>query len=180
MDKITKSLQSYLKKNGIKFKSMFDADTRSRLEEQTSTVFHITRKIDEVKMAVIIDIYPKDQYVFLSILPFFVFSDDKMSELKAVENKWNRTGTFSTLSIEEERGVIEAYKYCFKLSSWILAENNGLSHQLWKKYLELIIEETLDAWEMFEKILNPDIFEILPLLSFENGTDATLHSYRFN
>ncbi|MDE7386689.1 MAG: hypothetical protein K2N28_06080 [Muribaculaceae bacterium] len=180
MDKITKSLQIYLKMRGIKFKSMFNIDTPTRLEEQTSTVFHITRTIDKVKMSIVIDVYSKDNTVYLSAYPWFVFSDEKMEELKVFENKWNGVGMFSTLTIEEERGVIEPNKYCFRMTSRILSEENGLNHQLWKKYIELIIKESIDAWEMFDKIINPALFYSMQKLACEYGINDTFKAYNFN
>lgn len=180
MDKITKSLHGYLKNARIKYKAMFNTDAGNQLEEQTSTVFHVTRKIDEEKMSVLVDVYPKDNTVYLSAYPWCVFSDERMEELKEFENKWNGIEMFSTLSIEEERGVIEPDSYCFHLTSRILAEKDGLSRQLWKKYLELLIKETLDAWEMFEKIINPSLFDFMLSSAFGDETDVTFQAYSFN
>lgn len=180
MDKITNSLQNYLKKRRIKSKSMFNADVEFRLEEQTSTVFHVTRKFDKLKMSVVIDIYPKDKTVYLSAHPWDLFDNSRMDELKSLESKWNGIGMFTTLSIEEEKGVIEPDRYCFQLTAKFLADKEGLSFTLWDKYIKLLIKESLDAWEMFYKIINPEFCEFLQYIVLEDGSDATFQAYSFN
>lgn len=156
MDKITKSLHSYLKNSHIKFNTLFNYDRRTRLGYPTSTVFHITRKIDRHTMTVIIDISPNDHTIYLISFPSVDFGSEKLVEIKKFQNKWNRIGMFTSLCVEEEQGVIEPYRYCFSLTSRILSENIGLSCQLWERYLNLIIMESLEAWKIFDKILgNP-------------------------
>lgn len=159
MDQITKSLQNYLTKNRIRFKSMFNRRRDCRLDDQTSTVFHINSELDNVKMSIVIDIYPKDKMVYLSVHPWDVFDNNKMDELKVFVNKWNNNSMFSTLSIEEEKGVIEPDRFCFQLTGRLLAEKEGLSFKLWENYLKLIVKETLHTRVKLFEIINPGSYE---------------------
>lgn len=180
MDKITDSLHLYLKKSRVRFNTIFNNDRRTRLEELTSTVFHITRNIDRQKMTAIIDISPKDYTIYLTFYPFVNFSNEKMMEIKKFLNKWNRIGMFSSLTIEEEKGVIEPERYCFNLTSKILSENVGLSCQLWERYLNLLIKESLEAWHRFDIILGSPLYETIKSRGNDYVEETNFKEYRFN
>ncbi|MDE5857135.1 MAG: hypothetical protein K2H32_02090 [Muribaculaceae bacterium] len=150
------------------------------MQEGTSTIFHVTRIIDEAKISIVTDVYPQDHLVYISAHPWTVFNESDLDELKIFEQKWNKIGMFSTLTIEEERGVIEPDKYCFHLTGRIITDKNGLGTQLWGKYIENLIKETLDAWAECDKIVDPTIFEFMNSLVKEDETDASFKAFRFN
>ena len=179
MDKITQSLQCYLNRAKIKFNTLYNLDKATQFEEQTSTIFHITRKIDGRKMAIVIDIYPHKNRLFFSTHPFLVFDEKEMSEITTFANKWNRTGMFSTIVLEEENGVVEPETYCFNLISQTLTEKDGLSFRLWRRYIDLIIQESLEAWGMIHKILNLPFKKPLELIESEKKEDS-IKEYSFN
>ena len=74
-----------------------------------------------------------------------------MNEITTFANKWNRTGMFSTIVLDEEKGVVEPETYCFSFISQTLTEKDGLSFRLWRRYIDLIIQESLEAWGMIHK-----------------------------
>lgn len=180
MDLITRSLQNYLRSNLIKHKTIYNTDGCACMQEGTSTIFHVTRIIDEAKMSIVADVYPQDNLIYISAHPWAVFNENKLDKLKNFEQKWNKIGMFSTLTIEEENGVIEPDKYCFHLTGRIIVDNNGLSTHLWEKYIKNIIDDTLDAWAECDKIVDPTIFEFMNSLVKEDGTDASFKAFRFN
>ena len=179
MDKITQSLQCYLNRAKIKFNTLYNLDKATRFEKQTSTIFHITRKIDGRKMAIVTDIYPQQNKLFFSTHPFLAFDGEERKEITIFANKWNSIGMFSTIVLDEEKGVIQPETYCFNLISQTLTENNGLSFKLWRRYFDLIIEESLEAWGMIHKILNLPFKEPLELIESRKNEDS-LKEYIFN
>ncbi|MDE7154853.1 MAG: hypothetical protein K2N79_01020 [Muribaculaceae bacterium] len=180
MDLITKSLQNHLRLNDVKYKTIYNTEGAAIMQEGTSTIFHVTRIIDEAKISIVTDVYPQDHLVYISAHPWTVFNESDLDELKIFEQKWNKIGMFSTLTIEEERGVIEPDKYCFHLTGRIITDKNGLGTQLWGKYIENLIKETLDAWAECDKIVDPTIFEFMNSLVKEDETDASFKAFRFN
>ena len=179
MDKITQSLQSYLIRSRIKFKTLYNLDRATRFEKQTSTILHITRKIDGRKIAIVIDIYPLKNKLFFSVYPFFAFGKKERREITRFANKWNRTGRFSTIVINDEKGIVEPEIYCFNLISQTFAEKEGLSYKLWQRYYDLIIEESLEALGMIHKILNLPIQKPAELIDLEKK-ESPFKEYSFN
>ena len=112
-------------------------------------------------------------------IPFLVFDEKEMSEITTFANKWNRTGMFSTIVLEEENGVVEPETYCFNLISQTLTAKDGLSFKLWRRYIDLVIQESLEAWGMIHKILNLPFKKPLELIESEKKEDS-IKEYSFN
>ena len=102
-----------------------------------------------------------------------------MNEITTFANKWNRTGKFSTIVLEEEKGIVQPETYCFNLISQTLTEKDGLSFRLWRRYIDLIIQESLEAWGMIHKILNLPFKKPLELIESEKKEDS-IKEYSFN
>ena len=142
MNSITKSLVEYLTSVSISNTTLYNTDCGNKKGLPTSTSFIIESENNPERFTcIVIDIFPEDHQFFLSAHPNFVFDDDNMDNVHALETKWNRSGFMTTLVIEEENGVIKPHTYCFKLMSCGLCGDNGLEESVWKRYIDKIAHE---------------------------------------
>lgn len=148
MDRITQSLQTYLKSARIQYQTLYNSDTGNKKGNPTSTSFHIKNLEDPNQVAdVIIDVFPKNSQIFLSAHPRVVIDGEGMSKIKALEIKWNACGLFTRISVSEEMGVVEDDRYCFQLILQGISDRNGLSNYVWKRYIEILRSDTFKAWD---------------------------------
>ena len=147
MDRITQSLQTYLKSAKIRYQTLFNSDTGNKIGNPTSTSFHI-KNLDAPSQVVdiVTDIFPKDGQIFLSAHPRIVFEGIGMSRIKALEIKWNACGSFTRIRVSEEMGVVEDDRYCFSLILQGISDPNGPSKYVWKRYFEMLKNDTFEAW----------------------------------
>ena len=147
MDRITQSLQTYLKSANIRYQTLFNSDTGNKNGNPTSTSFHVKNSADPSQVAdIVIDIFPKDSQFFLSAHPRVVILSEGMDKIKGLENKWNVCGLFTRISVSEEMGVTEDDRYCFSLRLQGISDLNGPSRYVWKRYIEILKSDTFQAW----------------------------------
>lgn len=147
MDRITQSLQTYLKSAKIRYQTLFNSDTGNKNGNPTSTSFHIKNSADTSQVAdIVIDIFPKDSQIFLSAHPRIVIDGEEIGKIKALETKWNACGLFTKISVSEEMGVVDDDHYCFSLMLQGISDQNGSSKYVWKRYIEILISDTFEAW----------------------------------
>lgn len=148
MDRITQSLQSYLKSAKIPYRTMFNTEGGAVEGESTSTVIHIPNPDDDEQVIdMVIDVYPEDGNFNIEAFPRYVFTEQYLGKIRAFENKWNRMGMFTTIKVEEEDGVEELDCYCFHSLIRGLSEPSGMSEYLWSRYLKVAEENTWLAWD---------------------------------
>lgn len=148
MDRITQSLQAYLKSAEIPFKTMFNAECCAVKGESTSTVIHIQNSDDvEQTVDIVIDVYPEAGNFNIEAYPRYVFTKKYLKKVRTIENKWNRTGMFTSLIVEEEDGVEEPDCYCFHIVIRGICDPSGLSEYLWSRYLKEAGDSTWLAWK---------------------------------
>lgn len=147
MDRITQSLQTYLKSANIRYQALFNSDIGNKNGNPTSTSFHVKNSAAPSQVAdIVIDIFPKDSQFFLSAHPRVVFDGIGMDKIKALETKWNACGLFTRINISEEMGVVEDDRYCFSLMVQGISDPNGPSKYVWKRYIEILKSDTFQAW----------------------------------
>ena len=148
MDRITQSLQTYLKSAKIKYQTLFNSDTGNKNGNPTSTSFHVKNSAAPSQVAdIVIDIFPKDSQFFLSAHPRVVIDGKEIGKIKALETKWNTCGLFTRISVSEEMGVVEDDHYCFSLRIQGISDPNGPSKYVWKRYIEILKSDTFEAWD---------------------------------
>ena len=148
MDRITQSLQTYLKSANIRYQTLFNSDTGNKNGNPTSTSFHVKNSADPSQVAdIVIDIFPKESQFFLSAHPRVVFEGEVADKIKALELKWNACGLFTRISVSKEMGVVEDDRYCFSLRLQGISDLNGSSKYVWKRYIEILKRDTFDAWD---------------------------------
>ena len=148
MDRITQSLQTYLKSANIRYQTLFNSDTGNKNGNPTSTSFHVKNSADPRQVAdIVIDIFPKESQFFLSAHPRVVFEGEVADKIKALELKWNACGLFTRISVSKEMGVVEDDRYCFSLRLQGISDLNGSSKYVWKRYIEILKRDTFDAWD---------------------------------
>ena len=148
MDRITKSLQTYLKSAKIPYKTMFNAEGGAIEGESTSTVIHIQNPDDyEEIVDIVIDVYPEDGYFNIEAFPRYVFTEQNLEIVRAIENKLNRTGMFTSLIVEEEEGVVDPDCYSFHILIRGISDHSGMSEYLWSRYLKEAEDTTWLAWK---------------------------------
>lgn len=154
MDRITESLQSYLKSAKIPYKTMFNGEG-----ESTSTVIHIQNPNDKDEIIdIVIDVYPEDGHFSIDAYPRYVFTENHLEKVRSLENEWNRTGMFTSLIVEEEDGVEEPDCYCFHILIRGISDPSGMTKYLWERYLKEAEDSTWLAWEkIVETICDFDI-----------------------
>ena len=153
MDKITTSLQCYLRKTNKSFQTLFNIEEIYRGDNGTSTCFHIKRDFGLNDIFVVeINIFPEDYIFYISVYLGDVYKKDCMERLCAIKQKWNRVGMFCTLQIKEELGVVEPETYCVLLNCRGVSDQNGLSNFLWGKYIDTITDEANSAWNLIDGI----------------------------
>ncbi len=158
MDRITKSLQTYLKSANIQYQTLFNSDTGNKKGNPTSTSFHVKNSGDTSQIVnIIIDIFPKDCQIFLSAHPRVVIDGEGMDKIKALEIKWNACGLFTRICVSEEMGVVEYDRYCFQLILQGISDRNGLSNYVWKRYIEILISDTFEAWDKIATLSISDV-----------------------
>lgn len=156
MDRITHSLQAYLKSARIKYQTLFNSDTGNKIGNPTSTSFHIKNSEDPGQVAdIVIDIFPKECQFFLSAHPRVVIDGEGMDKIKALEIKWNACGLFTRISVSTEMGVVEADHYCFSLMLQGISDLNGSSKYIWKRYIEILKSDTFEAWNKIAALSIP-------------------------
>ena len=147
MDRITQSLQTYLKSAKIHYQTLFNSDTGNKKGNPTSTSFHVKNSEDPDQVAdIVIDIFPKYSQIFLSAHPRVVIDGEGMDKIKALETKWNARGLFTRISVYEEMRVVEDDHYCFQLMLQGISDANGQSKYVWKRYIEILKSDTFLAW----------------------------------
>ena len=147
MDRITQSLQAYLKSAKIKYQTLFNSDTGNKKGNPTSTSFHVKNSADPIQVAdIVIDIFPKDSQFFLSAHPRVVISSEGRDKIKALETKWNACGLFTKIRVSEEMGVVEDDRYCLSLILQGISDPNGPSKYVWKRYIEMLKNDTFEVW----------------------------------
>ena len=147
MDRITQSLQAYLKSAKIKFQTIFNSDTGNKNGNPTSTSFHVKNSAAPRQVAdIVIDIFPRDSQIFLSAHPRIVIDSEEIGKIKALEIKWNACGLFTRIRVLEEMGVVEDDRYCFSLMIQGISDPNGPSKYVWKRYIEILKSDTFQAW----------------------------------
>ena len=147
MDRITQSLQAYLKSAKIHYQTLFNSDTGNKKGNPTSTSFHVKNSADPSQVAdIVIDIFPKDSQFFLSAHPRIVIDGEEIGKIKALETKWNACGLFTRIRVSEEMGVVEDDRYCFSLMVQGISDPNGPSKYVWKRYIEILKSDTFQAW----------------------------------
>ena len=148
MDRITQSLQTYLKSANIRYQTLFNSDTGNKNGHPTSTSFHVKNSADPSQVAdIVIDIFPKDSQIFLSAHPRVVIWGEGIDKIKGLENKWNVCGLFTRISVSEEMGVVEDDHHCFSLRIQGISDPNGPSKYVWKRYIEMLKNDTFEAWD---------------------------------
>ena len=148
MDRITQSLQAYLKSAKIKYQTLFNSDTGNKKGNPTSTNFHVKNSEDPIQVVdIVIDIFPEYSQFFLSAHPRVIIDGEGMDKIKALEIKWNACGLFTRISVSEEMGVVENDRYCFSLMLQGISDLNGPSKYLWKRYIEILKSDTFKAWD---------------------------------
>lgn len=156
MDRITQSLQTYLKSANIRYQTLFNSDTGNKNGNPTSTSFHVRNSADPSQVVdIVIDIFPKDSQIFLSAHPRVVILSEGMDKIKAMENKWNVCGLFTRISVSEEMGVTEDDRYCFSLRLQAISDLNGSSRYVWKRYIEILKRDTFEAWDKLSEFSIP-------------------------
>ena len=148
MDRITQSLQAYLKSARIHYQTLFNSDTGNKNGNPTSTSFQVKNSKDPGQVAdIVIDIFPKNSQFFLSAHPRVVIDCEGIDKIKTLEIKWNACGLFTRISVSEEMGVVEDDRYCFSLILQGICDPNGLSKYAWNRYIEILKSDTFDAWD---------------------------------
>ncbi len=147
MDRITQSLQAYLKSAKIQYQTLFNSDTGNKNGNPTSTSFHVKNSEDPNRVAdIVIDVYPEDGSFNIEAFPRYVFTDKYLEKVRTLENKWNRTGMFTSLIVEEEEGVVEPDCYCFHILIRGFSDPSGMTEYLWSRYLKEAEDGTWLAW----------------------------------
>lgn len=153
MDRITQSLQAYLKSAKIQYQTLYNSDTGNKKGNPTSTSFHIKNSEDPNQVAdVIIDVFPKNSQIFLSAHPRVVIDGKGIDKIKALEIKWNACGLFTRISVSEEMGVVDYDRYCFQLILQGISDRNSLSNYVWKRYIEILKSDAFEAWDKIENL----------------------------
>ena len=156
MDRITQSLQTYLKSANIRYQTLFNSDTGNKNGNPTSTSFHVKNSADPSQVAdIVIDIFPKESQFFLSAHPRVVFEGEVADKIKALEIKWNACGLFTRISVSKEMGVVEDDRYCFSLRLQGISDLNGSSKYVWKRYIEILKRDTFEAWDKIAALSIP-------------------------
>ena len=156
MDRISQSLQTYLKSANIRYQTLFNSDTGNKNGNPTSTSFHVKNSADPSQVAdIVIDIFPKESQFFLSAHPRVVFEGEVADKIKALENKWNACGLFTRISVSKEMGVVEDDRYCFSLRLQGISDLNGSSKYVWKRYIEILKRDTFEAWDKIAALSIP-------------------------
>ena len=147
MDEITKSLQTYLKSANIPYKTMFNAESSTAEGEPSSTVIHIQNPDNlEEFVDIVIDVYPEDGNFNIEAFPRYAFREKYLEKVRTLENKWNRTGMFTSLIVEEEDGVVEPDYYSFHILIRGFSDPSGMTEFLWSRYLKEAQDSTWLAW----------------------------------
>ena len=158
MDKITESLKNYLDAAGIPHQTIFNSKNSLNKEYPTSTCFH--REDLPQRMSIVVDIFPEENKFYITSSPMVVLSGGNMDRLRDFESKWNRCGMMTTLTIEEENGVLEPdVVYCFTLGLSGFCDSNGLEETIWRKYLERVENDTWSAWDKVSEIVGGFFYE---------------------
>lgn len=152
MDIITLSLQQYFEEEDIPFRTEGGASDG----DSTFTVIHIQNE-DGYVVDLTIDIYPEDGNFIIKGCPRYVFDVEYLDNIRAFENKWNRTGMLSSIIVKEETGVVEPDSYTFELLVRGISEEIGMSGKLWHRYIGVAVNSTWDAWAQIDAII--DSFE---------------------
>lgn len=156
MDRITNSLQAYLKSARIKYQTLFNSDTGNKIGNPTSTSFHIKNSEDPGQVAaIVIDVFPNNSQFFLSAHPRVVIDSKGIDKIKALEIKWNACGLFTRIDVSEEMGVVDDDRYCFSLILQGISDLNGSSKYIWKKYIEILKSDTFEAWNKITALSIP-------------------------
>lgn len=156
MDRITQSLQAYLKSAKIHYQTLFNSDTGNKNGNPTSTSFHVKNSAAPSQVAdIVIDIFPKDSQFFLSAHPRVVIDGEEIGKIKALETKWNACGLFTRINISKEMGVVEDDRYCFSLMVQSISDPNGPSKYVWKRYIEILKRDTFEAWDKIAALSIP-------------------------
>lgn len=78
-----------------------------------------------------------------------------MDKIKALEIKWNACGLFTRINVSEEMGVVDDDSYCFSLILQGISDLNGLSKYIWKRYIEILKNDTFEAWDKIAALSIP-------------------------
>lgn len=156
MDRITQSLQAYLKSAKIQYQTLFNSDTGNKNGNPTSTSFHVKNSEDPNRVAdIVIDVFPDNRQFFLSAHPRVVIDGEGMDKIKALEIKWNASGLFTRINVSEEMGVLDDDRYCFSLILQGISDSNGPSKYIWKRYIDILKSDTFEAWDKMAALSIP-------------------------
>lgn len=158
MDRITQSLQAFLKSAKIQYQTLYNSDTGNKTGNPTSTSFHVRNSKDPRQSAdIVIDIFPKDSQFFLSSHPKVVMLGEG-NKIKALESRWNAIGMLTRISVSEEMGIIENDRFCFQLMLRGISDQNGLSKYVWQRYFDILKRDTFEAWNKMDALYMSEDF----------------------
>lgn len=143
-DLITRSLHRLLRSIRTEYNTFACSKAMKKLGCESSTVIYIIR--DKKVITLSIDIAPKFQTIYFTAIPWFEIIHKTKKRLNSYEKRWNTLGMFSFLNIYYESICKGKYKVRISLRSMALSDTNGLTRQLWLRYINLITNETLRAW----------------------------------
>lgn len=153
MDKITESLQSFLRKKHIRYQTMFNSTEHWGLSNMTSTCFHLTKGNFGAYISFVIDIDPGNGKFYLSSYPADVIDQAKiLNEIRSYVNQWNRSGNPFKLILEEEKGIPEPNVFCISLYFNGIAPIDGMGTKQWEHYIRAMYQECLRAWNKVDEI----------------------------
>ena len=149
-DLITRSLHRLLRCIRTEFDTFNCHNSMKKLGCESSTCFYVTQK--NKVMTFSIDIAPKLQTIYFTVIPWFECIHKTNLGLDSYEKRWNMLGSYSRLNIYSEKNCDGKYIARIHLSSMALSDINGLTRQLWLRHIEVLTNEALRAWAEIEAL----------------------------
>ncbi|MBD5182329.1 MAG: hypothetical protein HDS99_00865 [Bacteroidales bacterium] len=154
MDRITQSLQTFLKSSKTQYQTVFNSGTENKKSPPTATSFLVKNPKDPNQAAdITIYIFPKNSIFILTSQPIAFIDGKGIDKIKELKIKWNMNELFSRISVlgmdDEEDGC-----YRFSLTLYGVSDPDGSSKYVWMRYIEMLKSETFDAWKAIAALYN--------------------------
>ena len=177
-DLITRSLHRLLRGIRTEYDTFTCSNTMKKLGCESSTGFYVIR--DKKVITLSIDIAPKFQTIYFTAIPWFESIHKTKKRLNSYEKRWNTLVMYSFLNIYSESICKGKYNVRIHLRSLALSDANGLTRQLWLRYIDLITNETLRAWTEIVELEKTNINQSLDRNNKNNNIEGPLQNFFLN
>jgi hypothetical protein len=159
MDKITETLIQFLESKEICYEKSFNTQRKAingalhSVNFQAMSSSHEGQDID-----IIIEVSVNDGMIYFTAMPRAVYSKDCEYGMGLLAYKWSKIKMPTKLFIGEDYESVGIGNLNFSVFMTAYSPSEGLSGELWQKYINCLIESADTAWTAMDEAseITPD------------------------